>query len=139
MKPVSFAGKSNSRKEWEDYAWERLLKDFAKISSPRDIENILAKIVTAHEKKQIAKRLAAVELLKQGKSYKEISRILWLSPTTISALKKSINGGDYVSGYELYKKRGRKIWSSFPNPARKGAILPHGKLVFPQRRNKYRS
>ena len=38
----------------------------------------------------ISKRLATVALIKGGKSYREIGKILWISPGTVSAIKKSI-------------------------------------------------
>lgn len=138
MKP----GKPKSRKEWEDYAWKRLVENFAKTSSPQAIENSLLMLTSAYERKQITKRAAALELLKQGKSYNEISRTLWLSPMAISALRKSITKGNYLSVHEWGKTRkGKKIWSSFFKTSRQGPdpkkyILPHGKLVYPQRRKR---
>ena len=127
--------------ERENQAWRRLFEEISKISSPQKIEKILVALTTAYERKQISKRAAALELLKEGKSYNQISRELWLSPTLINALKKSIkSGGGYISDYEWVKKMGkRKIWSPYPKSPRRGLdpkkhILPHGKLAHPIRR-----
>ena len=128
--------------ERESRVWKRLIEQIARISSPQKVEDAIAIFTTAYERKQISKRAAALELLKGGKSYNQISRELWLSPTIINALKKSVeSGGGYVSGHERAKRAGkRKIWSSFPKPPSrldpKKYILPHGKLVYPQKRRR---
>jgi len=95
-----------SRKEWENYLIERFLEIIKKIDSPKEIAIFLNKLLSNEEKNIISRRLAAIALLKEGKTYKEISEILWISPATISAIKKSIlNSKNYRSNYEFYKKK----------------------------------
>lgn len=128
----------------ESDAWESLIKQISKASSPGQIEEVLATFTTVYQRKQIAKRVAALELLKKGRSYNQISDGLGLSPTIINALKKSMKSGQgYISDYEWVKKEGRKKkWSPYPKRSRRGLdpkkyILPHGKLAHPIRRDRY--
>ena len=161
MKSVPSVYKFGSRKEWEVHVWKKLVEGLAKATSSQGIERSLEMLVTAHERKQIIKRAAAVSLLRQGKTYREIGEMLWLSPTTISAIRKSMRVGEgYVSRYTRRKKREKlqkpltkkewrrlrfKLWIeaifTLPPPPtprrhtrRTGRIIqPHGKLVFAQR------
>jgi uncharacterized protein YerC len=129
--------KFKSRKELDGYVWNQLVENLAKTLSPRGTESSLTMLTTASERKQITTRAAALELLKQGKSYSEISKVLWLSPTTISAIRKSLRGGKgYVSGYGWGNTKRKGGWSVYPQPVSKRLILPHGKLVYPQKRNR---
>ncbi len=60
-------------------------------------------------------RTAAAEKLAEGKSYKDIGRELWLSPQTISGIKKAIAGKEYRSYQErTRKKRGKIVSVSAP-------------------------
>lgn len=137
MKPAPLIDKFKSRKEFDGYVWNQIVENLAKTLSPRDIERSLTMLTTASERKQITRRAAALELLKQGKSYNEISKALWLSPTTISAIRKSLRGGKgYVSGYGWGNTRRKGGWSVYPRPVSKRLTLPHGKLVYPQKRNR---
>lgn len=98
----------SSRKALEKYLWLRFLASAEKSKSPKSFRSILEILLTSAEKKDVAKRLAALTLLKEGKSYKEISRILWISPATISALKKSLmEQSGYRSG-RYYSEKSNK-------------------------------
>ena len=109
MKSIPSVGKFKSRKEWEDYIWSQLTKKLAEIGSVKEIEDSLNILLTMHEKKQMIKRASAISLLRQGKSYLEIGERLWLSPTTISAIRKSMRTkGEYVSRYTRNKKPEKK-------------------------------
>jgi len=110
--------KFNFRKQWEDYAWLRFVKNAEKAASEKQLAEFLDYLVSESEKRIIVKRITTLSLIKAGKSYKEIGRILWISPKTISALKKSViwhNG--YKSSYYYSKKSGeekRKKIKSLP-------------------------
>ncbi len=87
----------------------QLIKEFAKINSASKIEKMLGMLLTVHEKKQMIKRASAISLLRQGGSYSEIGKSLWLSPTTISAIRKSIRTQTgYISRYTRNKKHEKK-------------------------------
>lgn len=109
MKPIPSVEKFKSRKDWEEYIWSQLTKGLAEADSTQKIKEFLNMLLTAHEKKQMIKRASAVSLLKQGKSYREIGELLWLSPVTISAIRKSMRAQkEYVSSYARNKKPEKK-------------------------------
>lgn len=83
----------SSRKEWEDACWQ-------KISKSGDFLEIL---VTSYERHGLVMRAAVIESVKLGKRYRQIADELWLSPQTISSIKKAIN----ESGYRSYRERSK--------------------------------
>jgi transposase len=52
----------------------------------------------------MVKRAAAISLIKEGKKYREIGKILWISPSAISSIKKSIREN---LGYQARKNLGK--------------------------------
>lgn len=90
MKKIEDLSKFQSRKEWEENIWHEFLRSIEKTRSGKDVAILLNNLLSANEKKLIVKRLSASALISAGKTYKEIGEILWISPSTISALKKSI-------------------------------------------------
>ncbi|OIP75124.1 MAG: hypothetical protein AUK06_02400 [Parcubacteria group bacterium CG2_30_36_18] len=98
-----------SRKEWERYLWEAFLKSVEKSKSEKQLTSFLNNLLSETEKKNIVRRLTVISLLKQRKTYKEIGEILWISPGTISAIKKSIGNTailkNYYSKYSFYKNK----------------------------------
>jgi len=95
-----------SRKEWENYLWRVFLKNVEKSKLEKQLANFLNNLLSETEKKNIVRRLTVIFLLKQGKTYKEIGEILWISPGTISAIKKSLlNYRNYRSKYDFYKNK----------------------------------
>lgn len=105
MKSLLSTDKFKSRREWEKYTWSQLTKLLAKANSADKIRESLNMLLTAHEKKQVLNRASAISLLRQGKSYREIGELLWLSPETISAIRKSLQSQKgYVSRYARNKK-----------------------------------
>ncbi|NCO89665.1 hypothetical protein AUJ30_01340 [Candidatus Wolfebacteria bacterium CG1_02_39_135] len=72
-----------SRKEWENYLWRVFLKNVEKSKLEKRLANFLNNLLSETEKKNIVRRLTVIFLLKQGKTYKEIGEILWISPETI--------------------------------------------------------
>lgn len=130
------ASELNYRNKLENHLWREFLKSLQASKSAGELGLILDRLLTVSEKSRIAKRWAALVLLKEGKSYKEIGRILWTGPQKISALKKSLCGDSvYRSGRyweELSngekKKRIKALppqnqldyWLNFPWPTKAG-------------------
>jgi len=120
------------RKYWEEHAWKEFLKSMERGKSAKQLANFFDNLLSDDEKKASMRRLAIFSMIRAGKSYKEISRILWVSSKTISAIKKSIvEDKGYKSSYyydEISKKEkikrikplpGRTIfdyWAGFPFP-----------------------
>ncbi|MCX6702818.1 MAG: Trp family transcriptional regulator [Candidatus Wolfebacteria bacterium] len=126
--------KFKSREEWEDFVWERFISDLRKSQKEKLVE-FFNHLVTVDEKRMFAKRFIAIVLIKEGKSYKDIGKVLWISPSTVRALKKVfLENSDYQSNYEYYKNKkstARKnlktkerdvfdYWLNFPFPKKSG-------------------
>ena len=101
-----------SRKEWEEFAWSSFLKKLLIINQEKQLKELLESVLSAKEKKLIINRLIAAALINKGKTYREIGEILWLSPNTISAIKKGLLKKSFYCGYRRgvnYKATGQKI------------------------------
>ena len=114
-----------SRKEWEAACWEEVM----------NAKELLALLVTAHERRDLVMRAAAVDGLLSGKSYTKIGEELWLSPQTISGLKKAISEKGYKSYLERSKKERKKKTYSFTSSPRRRSGTPrktkYGTLYMP--------
>jgi len=125
----------NKTKNLENYFWLKFCENVEKSSSERTAR-ILSSLLSVDEKEAIMKRLAAVNLIRAGKSYKEIGKILWMSPSTVSAVKKSMakatgyKSGDFYAS-QSKKEKEKKIkplpertifdyWADFPFPESRG-------------------
>lgn len=105
-----------SRNEWETACWQ-------KVSASKKLIKLLC---TAHERHQFILRVAILERLQVGKSYKEIGEELFVSPQTISTIKKVLDGKLYESYSERSKKeRKTKEYSSYNSSKKKKT----GKLI----------
>ncbi|MDP3729678.1 MAG: Trp family transcriptional regulator [bacterium] len=94
----------NTRKDWVNFMWSKIVAD---IKNPQ-CAHMLNTLISAYEKEIIVNRLAALTLIKQGKSYKQIGEELWLSPTTIRSLKRVVEDNfnkEYKSYNTLQKLR----------------------------------
>ena len=110
-----------SRKEWEDACWQKILES----------KELLRLLITVHESHDLVMRAATLDLLIAGKSYRKISEELYISPQTVSGIKKAISEKKYCSYLERSKKeRKRRKYSSNSISIRTG---PRGK----PRRTKY--
>lgn len=89
--------------KWMNELWEELLSKLANIGTKSEIRKILESLISDYEKKVILKRLAIIASVRMGKSYQEISEILWLSPNTISAIKKNILRNNQEN-YQSYRR-----------------------------------
>lgn len=93
-----------SRKEWEDYLWSQIVRKFSAKKTYNETELLLKDLFSTHERKRMIRRAIVLSLVAQGKSYREISKIVWISPNTISSLKKSIlNKTGYISRHMRVK------------------------------------
>jgi uncharacterized protein YerC len=125
-----------SRKEWEAAIWGKFLENIRQSKSKRELKEFFNGLLSAGEKKAIIKRLIAISLIKQGKTYRDIREIVWISHNTISALKKMLKKrSEYQNNPSLNKKnkmnkRGRTrgvpektifdYWLNFPLPSYTG-------------------
>lgn len=91
--------KNISRKEKAELVWEKLLES---IKNP-ELKILLNTLLSRYEKDIITNRLIAVSLIKQGKTYKEIGKELWLSPSTIRSLKR-ITENNSTKEYQTYRR-----------------------------------
>ena len=80
------------RTEWKDFLWGALIDKIIGVKSRDQAKQILNSLFSNYEKEIATKRIAALILIQDGRGYKEISEILWLSHATISALKKNFFG-----------------------------------------------
>lgn len=127
------------RRESEKHIWEKFLADLARADSSLKVEKLLKLFITEDEREQIVKRAAAISMLNQGKSYRQIGEMLWLSSSTISAIKKSLQSGKgYVSRHALWKVKGRKKkqFSAFSQQSNEKIYLPYGKLFYYRKRRR---
>jgi len=92
--------KFKSRKDWSRHAWSEIIGN---IKNP-ELSAALDSLLSSYEKENIVKRLTAMALIRQGKSYKQIGEELWLSPTTICSLKKVLGSGS-KKDYQSYRFR----------------------------------
>ncbi|MEK7193883.1 MAG: Trp family transcriptional regulator [Patescibacteria group bacterium] len=112
-----------SRKEWETACWRKILES----------KELLPLLITSHERRDLIMRAAAMEGLISGKSYRKIGKELWVSPQTISVIKKAIDEKAYRSYLERsHKERKRRKYSPSPIPE-KSKSKPYGR----PRRTKY--
>ncbi len=101
-----------SRREWEDFIWDKVVDGLVEAGSKSKVNETLNKLIGEYEKKLILRRLTAILLIKDGLSYSQIGEILWVSPSTISAIKKSLSG---KSGYVARKKMPPAKYSQMPS------------------------
>ncbi len=87
-----------TRKEWEEACWQKIV----------DSPEIIGLLAAASERHNLVLRVAAMNELLVGKSYREIGDSLWLSPQTISGIKKILDGEKYKSYTERFRLEGRK-------------------------------
>lgn len=100
----------SSRKEWEDACWQKILK----------FKDLLESLTTSNERHNLVMRAAVMEAINSGKKYREMAEELYLSPQTISAIKKALKENNYRSYRERGKtERKKKIYSDWSKPKKK--------------------
>ncbi|MEK7138335.1 MAG: hypothetical protein AAB787_02385 [Patescibacteria group bacterium] len=107
----------SSRKEWEEACWKVITRS----------ESLLNVVTTASERHNIILRALGIEYINSGKKYRQIAEELYLSPQTISSIKKALAGQIYRTYRERGKvERRRKVYSSSPTQKKH---KPLGRLV----------
>jgi len=97
----------SSRKEWEDACWHKILKS----------KNLFGLLATSYERHNLVMRAAVMDRINSGKRYRQIAEESWLSPQTISSIKRALKENSYRSYRERSKKeRKKKMYSSSPVP-----------------------
>ena len=118
----------------EENVWLNFLENVENAGHKHKTAKFLDSILTVNEKKLISKRLVALALIKSGESYREIGRELWISPSTVSGIKKSIDGAYQSSRYRAMRGKNEKIkrtrgipestildyWAGLPFPSKTG-------------------
>src|SRR3989344_1834808 len=103
-------GRYSSRKEWEDACWQKIVKS----------RDLFAVLVTSSERHNLVMRAVAIDRVNSGKKYRQIAEELWLSPQTISSIKKVMNGSNYKSYRERGKtERRKKVYTPSPASSRR--------------------
>ncbi len=85
----------------EQVIWKEVIEKFAKAKNAEEIDQLFNSLMTFQERETVARRLAVLALVKKGFSYKQISEQLWVSPVTISVMKKSFFD---QQGYQSYRE-----------------------------------
>ncbi len=99
----------SSREQWENACWRKILES----------KELLSLLITSHERRDLVRRVAAMNMLVSGKSYREIGNELWVSPQTISVIKKAMNENGYRSYLERsHKERKKRKYSAWPSAAK---------------------
>lgn len=75
-------------KKFKEDIWTRFLQEIRKAKNYEEIDILLNRYLTSEEKIILEKRLGILYLFDKGSSYREISRELAVTLTTISFVKK---------------------------------------------------
>jgi uncharacterized protein YerC len=94
-----------TRQQWEAATWEILTERLVKVTNLAELKEILQFLLSPHERHTLTYRALAASRIQSHISYSEIGQELWLSPQTISALKKSLIEGEYKSSYARGHKK----------------------------------
>ena len=84
--------------KWHYATTDRLIKTIVVLKDSNEAYMFLEDLCTVKEIKEMAQRLQVASLLKQNKSYQEISAITGVSAATISRVSRCLNYG--TGGYE---------------------------------------
>ena len=100
------------RTEWKDFLWQRFLEKMTATKTLKETSRIAESLFSEYEKDLITKRIAVLALLRGGAGVREISRITWVAPQTIGALKKSYFGNSGIYRSQRFFKSTVKYASS---------------------------
>jgi len=93
-----------SRQEWEKFIWQEIIKTLSQTKSQRELSSVLSRLLSNYEKRMMIRRFIAKELNGSGKTYREIGELIWISPSTISAIKKNLLAARGHRSSRFYKK-----------------------------------
>lgn len=85
--------------QWRSSTTDRLVDTILKLENPQECYALLSDLCTVKEIKDMASRLEVALLLKEGKSYQEISSHTGVSAATISRVSRCLNYGS--GGYKM--------------------------------------
>lgn len=108
-----------------------LFSQFTRITSGKEDQNvdlILSEILGKEERIMIAKRLATIILIVEGKSLYSISKSLKISPTTAERIKHGVDNNRYQNILRKLGKSKRgyfEILGAIDAILHLGGILPH--------------
>lgn len=84
-------------------ATDSLYKAFLTLEKPNEVRQFLLDLCTPSEVEAIVDRWWVASLLKEGRSYREISEVSGVSVTTIGRVARYLNMGE--GGYRLALRR----------------------------------
>lgn len=90
-------------KDIADRIFDVFIKSLIKIKNATDAQNLADDLFSPTEKVMLAKRLAIAFLLMKGYQYREISKLLRVSVTTIASVNLSLKYGS--NGYKAILER----------------------------------
>lgn len=106
-----------SRKEWEAALWRKILES----------KNLIDLLTTSYERHNLIMRTAVMDGIASGKSYRKIGEELWISPQTVSVIKKAIKEKTYKSYAERsIKERKKRIYNSITSTRKMRRPKPLG-------------
>lgn len=111
--------------------FEQLFIQFVRILDPNksmSADGVLREILGEEERIMIAKRLATIVLLLEGKSLYNIATTLKISPSTAEKIKRHLDDGDYETILSRLGKSKRNyfaILDTIDSILHLGGILPH--------------
>lgn len=87
----------------QDETIERLCTALCTLATPDEAEALLQDLCTRREITELAQRLEVATMLREGRSYLEVSHATGASSTTVSRVSKCLNGP--VGGYRVVLDR----------------------------------
>lgn len=101
-------------KKIKEDAWHQFFKVVKKADSSGELKDIIEALFSETEKVMIEKRLAIVCLLKDGRSYKEVGRLIDVSSATISFVKQGFKRNkNFLAKHVVYSYREERDWLEF--------------------------
>ena len=94
---------NDQQKEALKVAAESLYKAFLTLDNPGEVRQFLLDLCTPSEVEAIVDRWWTASLLREGRSYREVSEITGVSVTTIGRVARYLNMGE--GGYRLALRR----------------------------------
>jgi len=105
--------KKRLKKEMQEKVYKRFIKTVVKINTNSGGKIFLEELLAPTEFEMLAKRLAALMMLAQGISGYRVHKLLNMSATTTTRLKKELYNGKYTHITGIMKKRQEreKVWA----------------------------
>ncbi len=114
---------SGHRKEWEEHAWNSLLSYLHKLTSA-ELKSFIQIVASPRERHDILMRATAIDRLQKDAAYRTIGKELWLTPQTVSAIKRALIEGQFKSYKERSKSERKKRPATTWRPTKSGKRDP---------------